>query len=66
MQAKLVATWQTIELSSHKRLWFMQKYSTDTFAAELGRATDLWAEAAVFIVARVHALKLANKLSVST
>ncbi len=44
----------------------MQKYSTDTFAAELGRATDLWAEAAVFIVARVHALKLANKLSVST
>lgn len=61
MQAKLVATWQTIELSSHKRLSFMQKYSTDMYSVELGRATDLWAEAAVFVVARLCCLKLANK-----
>jgi hypothetical protein len=65
MQAKLVVTWQTIELSSHKKLMFMQKYSTDMYSVELGRATDLWAEAAVYVMARTCCLKLATKFFVS-
>jgi len=45
------------------RLTFMRKYCSATYAPEMARAIDMWAEAAVYVCARLEVLKLLKKLN---
>ena len=53
-QAKLVCVWDSLQTPALQRLAFMRKYATKAFAAELTRATDMWAEATVLVLARLN------------
>lgn len=63
MQTKLVQTWDLLQVPALQRLSFMRKYCSPTYAAEMARAVDMWAEAAVYVSTRVEVLKLLKKLS---
>lgn len=51
MQSKLLATWETLQVTMQDRLFFMDKYSSFAYAAEMSRAVDMWSEVAVFVIA---------------
>jgi len=53
-QTKLVCVWDCLQMPALQRLAFMRKYASKAFAAELTRATDMWAEAAVLTLAKLY------------
>lgn len=48
------------------RFGFMRKYSTDEYSMEMGRAVDMWSEAALLVVAVAELSKLLSKIKVNT
>lgn len=53
-QTKLVCVWDCLQMPALNRLTFMRKYASKAFAAELTRATDMWGEVAVLVLAKVN------------
>lgn len=62
VQDKLLATWNCLQVSAQTRFAFMRKYSTAAYLVEMGKAVDIWAEAAVLIVSTAELLKLTQKI----
>lgn len=64
MQAKLQVAWDCIRMPAQSRLAFMRKYSTEGYSIELPKATDMWSEAAVFVIARIETAFMMKKFRV--
>jgi hypothetical protein len=47
-----------------QRFGFMHKYSTDEYSMEMGRAVDMWSEAALLVLCIVELNKILGKVKV--
>jgi hypothetical protein len=47
-----------------QRFGFMHKYSTDEYSMEMGRAVDMWSQAALLVLCIVELNKILGKVKV--
>ena len=65
MQDKLLAIWDNLQVPTMSRIEFMKKYSTEAYSIEMGKAIDMWGEAAVIVMVLCELTSLLKKVKVS-